>query len=83
MTLASDDMQGFTEVSSIDVNDVSLVKMEKEGIYRWFTKNGDTFEEAMSVTKTSTGGKLFNGAPKEEGKFYQVGSLDKSIMDGE
>ncbi len=83
MTLAADDMQGFTQVSSIDVKEVSLVKMEKEGIYRWFTKNGDKFEEAMSVTKTSTGGKLFNGAPKEEGKFYQVGSLDKIIMDGE
>ncbi len=51
-----------------------LVKMEKDGIYRWFTKDGDKFEEAMTITKTIDGGKLYNGAPKEEGKFYQVGN---------
>jgi len=83
MTLTADNMQGFTLVSSLDANDVSLVKMEKEGIYRWFTKEGDMFEEAMTVTKLSDGGKLYNGAPKEEGQFYQVGTLDKIIKDGE
>ena len=82
MTLTADNMQGFTPISSLDAQDVSMVKMEKEGIYRWFTKNGDQFEEAMTVTKTSDGGKLFNGAAKEEGKFYQVGTLDKIIQDG-
>jgi cation/acetate symporter len=83
MTLTADNMQGFTLVSSMDVEDVSLVKMEKDGIYRWFTKSGDKFEEAMTVTNTSDGGKLYNGAPKEEGKFYQVGTLVKIIKDGE
>jgi len=83
MTLTSGDMQGFTMVSSMDVDDVSLVKMEKDGIYRWFTENGDKYEEAMSTTKTSDGGKLYNGAPKVEGKFYQVGTLVKIIKDGE
>jgi cation/acetate symporter len=37
----------------------------------------------MTVTTTSDGGKLFNGVPKEEGKFYQVGTLVKIIKDGE
>jgi len=82
MTLTSDDMQGFTTVSSVDVQDVSFIKMEKDGIYRWFTKSGENFEEALSVTKTSGGAKLFNGAPKVEGKFYQVGNMVKIIKDG-
>lgn len=82
MTLTADDMQGFALVSSMDVEDVSLVKMEKEGVYRWFTESGDKFEEAMTVTTTSDGEKLYNGAPKEEGKFYQVGTLVKIIKDG-
>jgi len=82
MALTADNMEGFTLVSSMDVKDVSLVKMEKEGIYRWFTANGNSYEEAMTTTKTSDGRKLFNGAPKEEGKFYQVGNLDKIMKDG-
>ncbi|MCP4309898.1 MAG: cation acetate symporter [Bacteroidetes bacterium] len=82
MTLTADDMQGFNLVSNIDVNDVSFIKMEKDGIYRWFTKSGEKFEEAMSVTKASDGEKLYNGAPKEEGKFYQVGNMVTIIKDG-
>ena len=82
MTLSADNMQGFTSVSNIDVDALSFVKMEKDGIYRWFTKDGDKFEEAMSTTKTIDGGKLYNGAPKEEGKFYQVGNMVTIIKDG-
>jgi len=82
MTLTADDMQGFTMVSNLDVKDISFVKMEKEGIYRWFTKDGDKFEEAMSTTKTADGVKLYNGAPKVEGKFYQVGNMVTIIKDG-
>jgi len=82
MTLSADNMQGFTSVSNIDVDALSFVKMEKDGIYRWFTKDGDKFEEAMSTTKTSDGVKLYNGAPKEEGKFYQVGNMVTIIKDG-
>jgi cation/acetate symporter len=82
MTLTADNMQGFSSVSSMDVKDVSFVKMEKDGIYRWFTKDGDKFEEAMTTTKTSDGVKLYNGAPKEEGKFYQVGNMVTIIKDG-
>ncbi|MEN8201133.1 MAG: cation acetate symporter [Bacteroidota bacterium] len=84
ITLTAENMQGFTAVSSIDVKDASsVVKMEKDGIYRWFTKNGDTFEEALSITRTSDGRKLYNGAEKEEGEFFQVGNMVKIIKDGE
>ncbi len=82
MTLTADNMQGFTMVSNLDVKDVSFVKMEKDGIYRWFTKDGDKFEEAMTTTKTIDGVKLYNGAPKEEGRFYQVGNMVTIIKDG-
>jgi cation/acetate symporter len=83
MTLTAENMQGYTMVSTLDVNELSMVKMQKEGIFRWFTKNGEKFEEAMTVTKTSDGRRLFNGAPKEAGNFYQVGSLATIISDGE
>ncbi|MEN8156555.1 MAG: cation acetate symporter [Bacteroidota bacterium] len=83
LTLTAENMQGFTLVSSIDVKDVSLVKMEKDGIYRWFTKEGDNFEEALSLTKTADGRKLYNGAQKAEGAFFQVGNMVEIIKDGE
>ena len=83
MTLNADDMQGFTQLNSVEADNVTLVKMEKEGIFRWFSQNGQNFEEALTVTRTSDGRRLFNGEAKEEGKFYQVGTLDKIILDGE
>ena len=82
MTLTADNMQGFTQVSSVEAANVSLVKMERDGINRWFSKSGDQLEEAMTVTRLGDGGRLFNGAPKEEGQFYQVGTLDRIIQDG-
>lgn len=83
MSLTAGDMQGYSVVSNVEVNELSMVKMEKDGIFRWFTKEGEMFEEAMTVTKTIDGRRLFNGAPKEEGKFYQVGTLESIVADGE
>lgn len=83
LTLTAENMHGYTMVSTNDVADVTMVKMQKDGIFRWFTKDGEKYDEAISVTKTSDGRKLFNGAPKEEGRFYQVGNMVKIMKDGE
>lgn len=83
ITLTDGDMQGFTQVSSVEVKGKMLVKMEKDGIFRWFTKDGAIFNEALSITKLTSGEKLFNGEPKDAGKFFQVGHMEKIIVDGQ
>ncbi len=63
-----------------------FVKLEKDGLTTWFTaseKDGvTTVKEALSFVKTGDGKELFNGAAKEENKFYQVGHASKLVMDG-
>lgn len=68
------------------VGPLVFVKLEKNGYDLWFKLNKQedkaTLSEALSTTLLSTGEKLYNGAPKSERKFYQVGSLSKIIVDG-
>jgi len=63
-----------------------FVKLEKDGKSCWYNlnKKGDkaTLDE-MLYTSVKPGGEiLYNGAPKSERKFYQVGHLSKIIIDG-
>ena len=39
--------------------------------------------QLSTVVQPATGEELYNGAPKEEGNFYQVGHFSKIIVDGE
>ena len=41
-----------------------------------------TLNEMLYITVTPNGKKLYNGAPKSEKKFYQVGHFSKIIVDG-
>ncbi len=63
-----------------------FVKLEKTGSACWYklNKNGDksTLDEMLYTTVIPDGEKLYNGAPKSERKFYQVGHLSKIIVDG-
>lgn len=63
----------------------TFVSLEREGVTRWYKLSSDStyFEEMLSVTTNSDGTKLYNGEPKSEGKFYQVGHLTKIVVDGE
>ncbi|MCP5052684.1 MAG: cation acetate symporter [bacterium] len=67
-------------------NNLHFVKLEKAGIYSWWKlgdKNGaPVLEEALSKTVSNDGKELYNGEPKEAGKFYQVGHIGKLIKDG-
>lgn len=68
------------------VDKLVFVKLEKEGSELWYrlNRNGDqsTLEEMLNITTKTTGELLYNGAPKSEKKFYQVGHLSKIVVDG-
>lgn len=64
-----------------------LVKLEKDGINNWWelkkSEDGKAFlKEALSITDRKGGVKLYNGEPKENKKFFQVGGMSKIIVDG-
>jgi len=64
-----------------------FVKIQKEGINTWWSiseKDGVTvLKEALSVTKTADKKELYNGAPKTDKLFFQVGHASKIVMDGQ
>lgn len=82
LVLSQDDMQGYALVSMKEVKGVELAKMEKDGVIRWYSQRGELYEEALSITKVTGGKRLYNGEPKENGKFYQVGNMEKIMLDG-
>jgi cation/acetate symporter len=65
---------------------LTFVKLEKNGIQSWWkldTKDGmPVLEEALSIVTSKQGSKLYNGEPKEAGKFFQVGHVKKIVLDG-
>lgn len=64
----------------------TFVKLEKAGAEYWYNMNKKEdkiiLEEAIYTTTKSNGEKLYNGAPKSERKFYQVGHLSKIVVAG-
>lgn len=65
-----------------------FVKLEKEGRINWFKlgqRPDSTYflAEAPSITITSTGEKLYNGSPRAENRFYQVGHLSRIVHKGQ
>ena len=77
---------GFVIKSSVTVDKLVFVKLEKEEYNVWYKLNSKdnktTLDEMLFITVTSDGTKLYNGAPKTEKRFYQVGHLSKIIVDG-
>ncbi|MCP4214753.1 MAG: cation acetate symporter [bacterium] len=80
------DNSEYTIASQSKKGDKLFVKLEKAGIATWWKvseKDGNkVLEEALSITNLADGGKLYNGAPQAERKFYQVGHASKVIVDG-
>ncbi len=68
------------------VDKLVFVKLTKNGIDCWYKLNVKddkaTLDEMLYITATPDGSKLYNGAPKSEKRFYQVGHLSKIIVDG-
>lgn len=76
----------YKYLAKAEVGKNTFVKLDSAGIISWWNlKNIDnnyTLEEALSVVTLPNGTKLYNGAPKEEERFYQVGHIHKLIVDG-
>lgn len=69
-----------------ELGSATFVRTEKDGVSRWWkasAKEGEvTLTEALTITVDEGGRKLYNGLPKEEQAFYQVGHLDRIVVDG-
>ncbi|MDA3942843.1 MAG: cation acetate symporter [Bacteroidetes bacterium] len=76
----------YTMENTVVTDQKVFVKLEKDGYGLWYKlteMNGRTLlTESLSTTDLANGEKLFNGAPKSEKKFFQVGHLSKIIVDG-
>lgn len=73
-------------LAQVPVKGKEFVQLKKEGIVRWFdlVKEDQHYilKEALSITTDSRGSVLYNGEPKSGGRFYQVGHLNKIVIDG-
>lgn len=71
------------------VDKLVFVNVEKAGTACWYklTVNKEdslkgTLDEALFTSVNAKGDKLYNGAPKADKKFFQVGHMSKIIVDG-
>lgn len=68
------------------VNKLIFVKLEHNSEVYWYKLNKNdnkaSLDEMLYITVTPDGKKLYNGSPKEDNKFYQVGHLSKIVVDG-
>ncbi|MGO1244584.1 MAG: sodium/solute symporter [Sphingobacteriaceae bacterium] len=74
-------------ITQKQVGPKTFVKLAQNGVERWFDKRVDQqgviLVEALSVTDPVDGELLYNGKPREDRNFYQVGSMSKIIVNGE
>ncbi len=79
--------KSYTVIKTKSVDDFVFVKLEKNGSEGWYNlnkKEGKTaLDEMLFISINPKGEKLYNGAPKSERKFFQVGHMSKIIVDGE
>lgn len=78
---------GFIITGTASSGYYSFVLLEHNGFSNWYrlTENNEglVLEEMLSITRQAAGTILYNGAPRSERLFYQVGHLSKVISDGE
>ncbi|MBK8044870.1 MAG: cation acetate symporter [Haliscomenobacter sp.] len=74
-------------IKTISTDNQEFAQLEKDGSLYWFhvTKQGDkaVLDEMLHMTTLADGSILYNGEPKSERKFYQVGHLSKIVVDGQ
>jgi len=80
---------GYTVVAGKDsvFGEAGFVKLAKDGVESIWRmeedgKGGYLLEETLAVWTAADGTKLYNGAPKEDGKFFAVGHIKEIKMDG-
>lgn len=77
----------YSFVNLIDDKRGKFAKLEKDGIKVWFSvdtsKTPAILKEALSVTKVKgQGDPIYNGEPKKNNKFFQVGHVNKIVHAG-
>jgi cation/acetate symporter len=85
VSIESDD---YELISQQQAGSQTFVKLSKENYETWFKlekqSDGSAYlTEALNITNTASGEKLYNGAPKAERRFYQVGHLKNIVYKGE
>ncbi|MBC8315070.1 MAG: cation acetate symporter [Bacteroidales bacterium] len=86
-TIVSVPDSNYTVETTKVVGKLVFVKLEKsDGSSCWYKlniKDGNaSLDEVIYTTLLPDGEKLYNGAPKSEKKFFQVGHLSKIILNG-
>lgn len=68
------------------VADHQFVKLENNGVHTWWSLDEEdgqpVLRAALSVVDTADGERLYNGEPKANEKFFQVGNFSKIVVDG-
>jgi len=70
-------------ISTHEAKGHTFAKLESNGIVRWFKLDNGILNETLSVSTDTDGTLLYNGEPRSEEKFYQVGHLTKIVHNGE
>jgi len=85
-TIVSVPDSGYIVKTTRIVDKKVFVKLESNGSDCWYSlnkgKDKTTLDEMLYTTLNASGEMLYNGAPKSEKKFYQVGHLSKIVVDG-
>ncbi|MFC2045527.1 cation acetate symporter [Chloroflexota bacterium] len=82
ITLADPSYEVMDEFN-VESSGLTFVKLSNDGVETiWQLDAADNvLVETLTVTQLADGSTLYNGAPKEEGQFYQVGHM--SEIDGQ
>ncbi len=79
-------VEGWTIVTQQEVKGKQFVKLAQGNVQRWFNLNlvngAPQLQETVSLSKDESGEILYNGLPKEQAKFFQVGHMQKIMLDG-
>ena len=78
---------GYTLINTHEIDNMMFAKLQKDGFHQWYmlnTENGKpVLDEMLHMTNKADGEILYNGAPKSERRFYQVGHLSKIMVNGQ
>lgn len=71
---------------TVEAKGTKYIKLEKDGLQTWWSLHeadgSAVLKETLFVTMQPDGKELYNGAPKEDQRFFQVGNASKIIVDG-
>jgi cation/acetate symporter len=81
-------LEGYDYLSEVAVGKYLFVKLMHDGSVRWYKVDSADdksicLSETLSKTILPTGEVLYNGQPKSERMFYQVGHMSRIMEDGE